>query len=70
MFSNHFEARMQENFFPADVRINGSRSWDINVYNDAFYSRVLRQGSVGLGESAVRSRCARAIRCCLTRCRR
>jgi hypothetical protein len=35
----------------ADVRIDGHREWDITVNNDRFYSRVLRHGSLGLGES-------------------
>jgi cyclopropane-fatty-acyl-phospholipid synthase len=36
---------------PANIRINGDRPWDIRVHNDHFYSRVIRNGSVGLGES-------------------
>ena len=35
----------------ADVKINGSCDWDIQVHNEGFYSRVLSQGSLGLGES-------------------
>jgi cyclopropane-fatty-acyl-phospholipid synthase len=35
----------------ADVRFDGDRPWDIRVHNDRFYSRFLRQGSLGLGES-------------------
>ncbi|HSX26740.1 MAG TPA: cyclopropane fatty acyl phospholipid synthase [Chlamydiales bacterium] len=35
----------------ADVQINGTRPWDIQVKNDAFYARVLKDGSLGLGES-------------------
>ena len=35
----------------ADVRINGDRPWDIQVHNPKFYTRVLAQGSLGLGES-------------------
>ena len=35
----------------ADIRINGERPWDIHVYNDKFYGRVLTQGALGLGES-------------------
>jgi len=35
----------------ADVRFNGSRSWDIQVHNPDFYKRVLQEGSIGLGES-------------------
>ena len=35
----------------ADVKINGERPWDIQVNNEGFYNRVLRDGSLGLGES-------------------
>lgn len=35
----------------ADVQINGSRPWDIQVHNDAFYDRVIKDQSLGLGES-------------------
>ena len=35
----------------ADIQINGSRAWDITVHNDEFYSKVLSEGSLGLGES-------------------
>jgi cyclopropane-fatty-acyl-phospholipid synthase len=36
---------------PADIRINGGRPWDLRVHNDRFYNRVIRDGSVGLGEA-------------------
>ena len=35
----------------ADIRINGNRPWDIQVHNDKLYARVLRQGTLGLGEA-------------------
>nr|WP_113866402.1 cyclopropane fatty acyl phospholipid synthase [Brenneria salicis]NMN91887.1 cyclopropane-fatty-acyl-phospholipid synthase [Brenneria salicis ATCC 15712 = DSM 30166]RBP62895.1 cyclopropane-fatty-acyl-phospholipid synthase [Brenneria salicis ATCC 15712 = DSM 30166]RLM30759.1 cyclopropane-fatty-acyl-phospholipid synthase [Brenneria salicis ATCC 15712 = DSM 30166] len=35
----------------ADIKINGSRPFDITVKNPDFYKRVLREGSLGLGES-------------------
>ena len=35
----------------ADIIINGSRPWDIQIHNEAFYKRVLSHGSLGLGES-------------------
>jgi len=35
----------------ADVQLNGSRPWDIQVHEEAFYPRVLAKGSLGLGES-------------------
>lgn len=34
-----------------EVVVNGNAPWDIKVNNPGFYSRVLRQGSLGLGES-------------------
>jgi len=35
----------------ADVRINGSRPWDIQVHDKRLYSKVLSGGSLALGES-------------------
>ena len=35
----------------ADIKINGNRSWDIQVHNNKVYSRILKKGSLGLGES-------------------
>lgn len=35
----------------ADVMLNGDRPWDIRVHDDRFFARVLRDGSLGLGES-------------------
>ncbi|MEC5341350.1 cyclopropane fatty acyl phospholipid synthase [Brenneria populi] len=35
----------------ADIKINGSRPFDIKVKNPDFFKRVLREGSLGLGES-------------------
>jgi len=35
----------------ADVKINSSRPWDMQVYNKDLYGRVLKHGSLGLGES-------------------
>lgn len=38
-------------FATAGVEINGTRSWDIQVNNNAFYSRVLTGGTLAFGES-------------------
>ncbi|MBW3001567.1 cyclopropane fatty acyl phospholipid synthase [Candidatus Woesearchaeota archaeon] len=38
---------------PADIKVNGSRPWDIQVYNPKFYTRVLAGGSLALGESYI-----------------
>jgi cyclopropane-fatty-acyl-phospholipid synthase len=35
----------------ADVKINGSRPWDIQVRNEKFYRRVITEKSMGMGES-------------------
>ena len=43
--------KIQELLLPADIIINGDRSWDIKVRNEKLYSRVLSGGSLGLGES-------------------
>ncbi len=52
MFATHFlKDRTQQILSVADVQIDGSRPWDIRVHNDGFYSRVLAEGSMGLGES-------------------
>ncbi len=34
-----------------DVRVGGTRPWDLHVHNDAFYGRVIAEGALGLGES-------------------
>lgn len=34
-----------------DIRINGDRPWDIQVHNDALFKRVVKDGSLGLGEA-------------------
>lgn len=35
----------------ADVKINGSRSWDLIVHDDNLYDKVLTDGSLGFGEA-------------------
>lgn len=36
---------------PTGIVINGSKPWDIQVHHDGFYTRVLKEGALGLGES-------------------
>jgi cyclopropane-fatty-acyl-phospholipid synthase len=36
---------------PADIRINGSRPWDIHIHHPQTAKRILAKGSIGLGES-------------------
>ena len=35
----------------ADITINGNKPWDIQVKNPKFYERIVKDGSIGLGES-------------------
>lgn len=35
----------------ADVRVNGNRPWDLRVYDDHLFQRILAQESLGLGEA-------------------
>jgi cyclopropane-fatty-acyl-phospholipid synthase len=35
----------------ADIRINGSRPWDMQVHNAAMFNRIIKNYSLGLGES-------------------
>lgn len=37
----------------ADIRVQGNRPWDLQVYDPRLYGRLLRHGSVGLAESYV-----------------
>jgi cyclopropane-fatty-acyl-phospholipid synthase len=42
---------LQELLSIADIRIDGSRAWDIQILKEAFFDRVLAGGSLALGES-------------------
>lgn len=37
----------------ADIKINGSRPWDIQIYNEQLYDRIISDKSLGLGESYI-----------------
>jgi cyclopropane-fatty-acyl-phospholipid synthase len=47
------EAQLTKLLTLADIKIGGSRHWDIIVHDDRFYSRVLRYRELGLGESYI-----------------
>jgi len=42
---------MKTMFSLAGVALNGSNPWDIHVYDDRLYARVLREKNLGLGEA-------------------
>jgi len=45
------EKILKELLATAEIQVNGGQSWDIQVHDDRFYTRVLRDASLGLGES-------------------
>jgi len=45
------ESVVRELLSLAEIEVNGSNPWDIQVHNDRFYQRVLSESSLGLGES-------------------
>ncbi len=47
----NYKKTISEALSIADVEINGSRPWDIQIKNEDFYARVLANPSLGLGES-------------------
>jgi len=53
MAAEKFQQKIEDILSCADVAINGSRPWDMKIYNDRLYPRVLAEGSLGLGDSYV-----------------
>jgi cyclopropane-fatty-acyl-phospholipid synthase len=50
MGSMKFRKKIEHLLSLADVQINGDRPWDIQIYNEELYRRLLVEGSLGLGE--------------------
>ena len=53
MLRNSLRNKVKELLASADIEIGGVRPWDIQVHNQKVYSRILAQGSLGLGEAYV-----------------
>ncbi|WP_411177270.1 cyclopropane fatty acyl phospholipid synthase (plasmid) [Klebsiella oxytoca] len=51
--NNQWFELTQRLFYEADIKINGSRPFDMQVSDTRFFKRVLQQGTLGLGESYV-----------------
>ena len=51
MVHTEFRKKIEHLLSTTDVRINGDRPWDIQVYNEKLYPRILAEGSLGLGEA-------------------
>ncbi|PIJ51824.1 cyclopropane-fatty-acyl-phospholipid synthase [Erwinia sp. OLTSP20] len=48
---NHWYRIVQEMLEKANIAINGSHPWDIQVNNPELFKRVIQEGSLGLGEA-------------------
>lgn len=46
---------LSERLEKADIRIDGDRPWDIRVRNPKLYERVIREGTLGVGEAYMNS---------------
>lgn len=51
MAGDKLKSMVQEILSPAGITLNGEQPWDIQVRHEGFYPRILRDGSLGLGES-------------------
>lgn len=51
MLNGNLQETVERAFAVADVRINGGRTWDIDVLDRRFYTDVAARGALGLGES-------------------
>lgn len=51
MAAQKSEKIIRELLVPTGIEVNGKNPWDVQVHNPNFYSRVLNEGSLGLGES-------------------
>lgn len=51
MDHDRFRRRLETLLGEADVRVGGARPWDLQVHDPQVFSRVLGEGSLGLGES-------------------
>jgi cyclopropane-fatty-acyl-phospholipid synthase len=46
-----YERAINELLAGTDIKINGSRAWDIRVHDERFFQRVIGRGTLGAGES-------------------
>jgi cyclopropane-fatty-acyl-phospholipid synthase len=51
MAANSLKNVIQDILSSSGIAINGNQPWDIRINNEGFYQRVIKEGSMGLGES-------------------
>lgn len=51
MAKNNLKTYVSELLNFSGIHVNGDSPWDIQIYNEDFYSHVMKYGSLGLGQS-------------------
>jgi cyclopropane-fatty-acyl-phospholipid synthase len=51
MAAENLKRAIQKILSPSGITLNGDKPWDIRVMDERFYKRVLKEGSLGFGES-------------------
>lgn len=51
MYQSTLKKMVKKKLLSVDIDIEGQRPWDIQIKDDRFYSKVLTEGSLGMGES-------------------
>lgn len=51
MGTNRYKRLVEEILSPAGISIDGNNLWDIRIKDERFYKKVIKEGSLGLGES-------------------
>jgi len=51
IMSNKYKTLVKDLLSLAEIEINGRNPWDIQVYDERFYKRVITEAELGLGES-------------------
>ncbi len=51
MKTNKYEKLVRELLSLAEIEVNGRNPWDIQIYDNRFYKRVIKEVELGLGES-------------------
>lgn len=49
--SGSVREKIEKLLLKADIKINGDRAWDLAVHNDKLFERIIKHGSIGLGEA-------------------
>ncbi|MBT8114076.1 MAG: class I SAM-dependent methyltransferase, partial [Arenicella sp.] len=51
MHKSRYQQKIEGLLAMADIQLDGTRDWDIQVHEPALFGRTIGQGSLGLGES-------------------